>query len=45
MGITTDITIGATTIGTGPGLSESLGAQDIISIGKRLLRGTALTAV
>lgn len=45
MGITTDITIGGTTIGTGPGLSASMGVQDIIAIGKRLLRGTALTTV
>jgi len=41
MGITTDITIAGTTIGTGTGL----GIQDIIAIGKRLLRGTALTTV
>jgi hypothetical protein len=40
VGITTDTTIGGTTIGTGPGL-----APDIIAIGKRLSRGTALTTV
>ena len=40
MGITTDITIGGTTIGTEPGR-----VRDIIAIGKRLLRGTALTTV
>jgi hypothetical protein len=32
-GITTDITIEGTTIGTGPGLSASMGVQDIIAIG------------
>jgi hypothetical protein len=41
MGITTDTNITGTTIGTGPGL----GVQDIIAIGKRLLRGTALSTV
>ena len=41
MGITTDTNITGTTIGTGPGL----GVQDITAIGKRLLRGTALTTV
>jgi hypothetical protein len=40
MGITTHITIGGTTIGTGPGR-----VQDTIAIGKRLLRGTALSTV
>jgi len=45
IGITTDITIASTTIGTGPGLSVSMGVQGIIAIGKRLLRGIALTTV
>jgi hypothetical protein len=45
MGITTDTTITGTTIGTGPGLSASMGVQGIIVIGKRLLRGIALTTV
>ncbi len=45
IGITTDITMGGTTIGTGPGLSASMGVQHIIAIGKRLLRGIALTTV
>ena len=39
MGITTDITITATTIGTGAGLSASMGVQGIIAIGKRIVRG------
>ena len=33
-GITIDITITATTIGTGPGLSASVGVQVIIATGK-----------
>ena len=37
-GITTDITITGTTIGTEPGLSASMGGvQGIIAIGKRIL--------
>ena len=35
-GITTDITITTTTIGTGLGLSASMGVQGIIAIGKRI---------
>ena len=34
-GITTDIAIADTTIGTGPGLSARMGVQGIIAIGKR----------
>ena len=45
MGITTDTAITGTTIDTGPGLSASMGVQGIIGIGKRLLRGTALTTL
>jgi hypothetical protein len=41
-GITTDITITGTTIGTGPGLSASLGVQGIIAIGKRIIVRTVL---
>ena len=42
-GITTDITITGTTIGTGPGLSVSMGGvQGIIAIGKRIIVRTAL---
>ena len=38
-GITTDITTTRTTIGTGPGLSASMGGvQGIIAIGKRIGR-------
>ena len=40
--ITTNITIAATTIGTGPGLSASMGLQGIIAIGKRIIVRTAL---
>jgi hypothetical protein len=36
-GITTDITTTGTTIDTGPGLSASMGVQDIIGIGKRII--------
>jgi hypothetical protein len=36
-GITTDITITTTTIGTGLGLSASMGVQGIIGIGKRII--------
>jgi hypothetical protein len=32
-----------TTIGTGPGLSASMGVQGIIGIGKRIIVRTALT--
>jgi hypothetical protein len=42
-GITTDITITTITIGTGPGLSASMGVQGIIAIGKRIIVRTALT--
>jgi hypothetical protein len=45
MGITTNTAMAGTTIGIGPGLSPSMGVQGIIAIGKRLLRGTALTTV
>jgi hypothetical protein len=41
-GITTDITITRTTIGTGLGLSASMGVQGIIAIGKRIIVRTAL---
>ena len=43
--ITTNITIAATTIGTGPGLSASMGAQGIIAIGKRIILRTAITII
>jgi hypothetical protein len=36
-GITTDITITAITIGTGIGLSASVGARGIIAIGNRII--------
>ena len=36
-GITTDIALADTTIGTGPGLSASMGVQGIIVIGKRVI--------
>ena len=42
-GITTDITITTITIGTGPGLSASMGVQGIIAIGNRIIVRTALT--
>jgi hypothetical protein len=42
-GITTDITITTTTIGTGLGLSASTGVQGIIAIGERIVARTALT--
>jgi hypothetical protein len=42
-GITTGITITGATIGTGPGLSASMGVQGIIGIGKRIIVRTALT--
>jgi len=35
-GITTSISIAGTTIGTGVGLSASVGVQDTIAIGKRI---------
>ena len=41
--ITIDITITTTTIGTGPGLSASMGVQGIIAIGNRIIVRTALT--
>ena len=41
-GITIDITITRTTIGTGPGLSARMGVQGIIAIGKRIIVCTAL---
>ena len=40
-GITTDITITTTTIGTGLGLSASMGVQGIIAIGNRIIGRTA----
>jgi hypothetical protein len=42
--ITTHIAITGTTICTGAGLSASMGAQDIIAIGKRIFarRGLAI---
>ena len=43
-GITTDISITGTTIGTGIGLSASMrGVQGTIAIGKRIIVRTALT--
>jgi hypothetical protein len=42
-GITTDITITTITIGTGLGLSASMGVQGIIAIGNRIIVRTALT--
>jgi hypothetical protein len=36
-GITTDILIAGTTIGTGTGSSASMGVQGIIAIGKRVI--------
>ena len=41
--ITTHIAIMDTTISTGAGLSASMGAQDIIAIGKRIVARNALT--
>jgi hypothetical protein len=41
-GITTDIIITDTIIGTGPGLSASMGVQGIIAIGKRIIVRAAL---
>ena len=40
-GITTDITITTITIGTGLGLSASMGVQGIIAIGNRITVRTA----
>ena len=40
-GITTDITITIITIGTGLGLSASMGVQGIIAIGNRVIVRTA----
>jgi hypothetical protein len=42
-GITTDITITTITIGTGIGLSASMGVRGIIAIGNRIIARTALT--
>ena len=42
-GITTSISTAGTTIGTGVGLSASVGVQDIIAIGKRIVARSALT--
>ena len=42
-GITTSISIAGTTIGTGVGLSASVGVQDTIAIGKRIDARSALT--
>jgi len=42
-GITTNINITGTTIGTGAGWSVSTGVQGIIAIGKRITVRTALT--
>jgi len=44
-GITTAITTAGATIGTGPGLSASMGAQGIIAIGKRIILRTAITII
>jgi len=45
-GITTDISITGTTIGTGIGLSASMrGVQGTIAIGKRIIVRTALTTL
>jgi hypothetical protein len=44
-GITTHTGITGTTIGTGPGLSASMGVQGIIAIGKRSTVHAALTVV
>ena len=44
-GITIDITIAGTTIGTGLGLSASMGVQGIIAIGKRIIVRTAITII
>lgn len=41
-GITTSISIAGTTIGTGVGLSASVGVQDTIAIGKPIDAGCAL---
>ena len=42
-GITTDITITTINIGTGIGLSASMGVRGIIAIGNRIIARTALT--
>jgi hypothetical protein len=42
-GITTDITITTITIGTGIGLSASMGVRGIIAIGNRIIARTSLT--
>ena len=42
-GITTDITITTTTIGTGLGLSASTGVQGYLAIGKRLIERPRFT--
>jgi len=42
-GITTDITITTTTIGTEPGLSASVGVQGITAIGKRIFYAPRFT--
>ena len=42
-GITTSISIAGTTIGTGVGLSASVGVQDTIAIGKRIDARSAFT--
>ena len=42
-GITTSTRIAGTTTGTGVGLSASVGVQDIIAIGKRIVARNALT--
>jgi hypothetical protein len=44
-GITTDITITGNTIGTGAGLSASMGVQGIIAIGKRIIARIGLTTL
>ena len=44
-GITTSISIAGTTIGTGVGLSASMGVQDFIAIGKRIVARSALTVL
>ena len=44
-GITTSISIAGTTIGTGVGLSASVGVQDTIAIGKPINARSALAIV
>jgi hypothetical protein len=44
-GITTNINITGTIIGTGAGWSASTGVQGIIAIGKRIIARAALTII